>query len=83
MVYRVLWADTAKLLNLYLTCVHPHLEFNCMLWGPYTYKSISMLEFVQKFACQVCLKWWDMDYGSRLHLRITQLSTHQQYTIKK
>jgi len=49
------------------------------LWDPYTYKNISMLEPVQKFACKVCLKQWELDCDSMLHLLgITRLSTRQQ-----
>ena len=51
----------------------------CTLWDPYTYKNIFMLESVQKFARKVCLKWWDLDYNSMLHLLgITRLSTRYQ-----
>ena len=39
-----------------------------------------MLESVQKFVCKVCLKRWDVDYDSMLHLLgITRLSTHRQF----
>jgi len=63
------WADTATLLNLYITCVRPCLEYACTLWDPYTYKTIFMLESVQKFACKVGLKRRrDLDYNSMLHL---------------
>ena len=74
------WADTATLLNLYLTCVHSHLEYaRTSPWDPYTYKNIFMLESVQKFACKVRLKWWELDCGSMLHLLgITRLSTCRQ-----
>jgi len=52
------------LLNLYLTCVRSHLEYN-----------IFMLESVQKFACRV----WELDCDSMPHLLgITRLSTRQQ-----
>ena len=30
-------------------------------------RDIQMLESVQKFACKVCLKCWDMDYDNMLH----------------
>jgi len=82
------WADTATLLNLYLTCVHSHLEYTCVrshleyvctLWDPYAYKNIFMLESVQNFALKVCLKQWELDCDSMLHLLgITRLSTHRQ-----
>jgi len=74
------WPDTATLLNIYLNCVRPHFEYACTLWDPYTYKNISMLEPVKKFACKVCLKRWDLDCDSMLHLLgVTRLSTRQQY----
>ena len=39
-----------------------------------------MLESVQKFACKVRLKRWDLDYDSMLCLLgITRLSTHRQF----
>jgi len=68
MPYRPFWADTATLLNVYITCVRPCLEYACTLWDPYTYKTIFMLESVQKFACKVGLKRRDLDYDSMLHL---------------
>ena len=82
MLYRQFycWADTTTLLILYLTCIHPHLEYACTLWDPYTCKETHMIESVQKFACKVCLKCWDSDYDAMLHLLgITHLSTRQQY----
>jgi len=67
------------LLNFYLNFVRSHLEYACTLWDPYTYKNIFMLESVQKFACRVCLKWWELDCDSMPHLLgITRLSTHRQ-----
>jgi len=40
---------------------------------------IFMLESVQEFACKVCLKQWELDCDSMLHLLgITRLSTCQQ-----
>ena len=57
------WADTDTLRTLYLTCVHPHLEYASQLWDPYTTKDISLLESVQKFAMKIlCSKKWDLSY---------------------
>ena len=40
----------------------------------------ELLESVQKFACKVCLKCWDMDYQSMLHcLDIPPLSVRRRY----
>ena len=30
-------------------------------------RDIQLLESVQRFACKVCLKYWDMDYVNMLH----------------
>ena len=39
-----------------------------------------MLESVQKFACKVCLKCWDMDYGNMLHcLDLPPLCVRRQH----
>ena len=44
--------------------------------GPlYTQKGTQALESLQKFACKVCLKRWDMDYESMLQqLELTSSS---------
>ena len=43
-------------------------------------KDIRMLKSVQKFACKVCLKCWDMYYDNMLHcLNLPCLSERRQY----
>ena len=82
MLYRQFytWADTSTLLRIYLTCIRPHLEYACQLWDPYTDKGTQALESVQKFACKVCLKRWDMDYESMLQqLELTSLSQRRNF----
>ena len=84
MLYRQFytWADTSTLLRIYLTCIRPH-QYVCQLWDPYTDKGTQALESVQKFACKVCLKQWDMDYESMLeqleltlsHCKLLKLTT--------
>ena len=74
------WADTSTLITIYLTCIRPHLEYAAQLWDPYNKKYIELLESVQKFACKVCLKCWDMDYQNMLHcLDIPPLSVRHRY----
>ena len=74
------WADTHTLRCLYLVCIRPHLEYACQLWDPYLTGDINMLESVQKFACRVCLKRWDLDYYNMLLLLdIPPLSTRRKY----
>jgi len=82
MLYRQFstWADTYTLRCLYLTCIRPHLEYACQLWDPYATGSINMVESIQKFACRVCLRQWDLDYDSVLRLLdIPPLSTRRKY----
>ena len=82
MLYRQFytWADTSTLLRIYLTCIRPHLEYACQLWDPYTDKGTQALESVQKFACKVCLKRWDVDYESMLQqLELTSLSQRRTF----
>ena len=60
---------------LHLPCIRAHLEYAYQLWDPYTDKGTQALESVQKFACEVRLKRWDMDYESMLQqLELTSLS---------
>ena len=74
------WADSNTLLLIYRTCIKPHLEYACQLWGPFLNKGMQSLEPVQKFACKVRLKQWDMDYDSMLQLlNLPSLSVCRKY----
>ena len=67
-------ADSDILRQFYLSCIRPHLEYACTVWDPYLAKEKALLEAVQKFACKVCCKNWNMDYESMLaHLNIPSL----------
>ena len=69
MLYRQFnWANTKTIPHICITCIRPHLEYACQLWDPYTNKDSQLLEDVQKFACKVCLKQWNLDYHSMLCL---------------
>ena len=59
-------ADTSTIKMLYLTLVRPHLEYGNQVWDPYHIKDLKLLEDVQKFACKVCLKNWNMSYDEML-----------------
>ena len=59
-------ADTDIIRKLYITIVRPHLEYASQVWDPYLLKDQQTLESVQKFACQVCLKRWDLNYSTML-----------------
>ena len=57
--------------RLYLSCIRPHLEYACSVRDPYLTIERSLLEDVQKFACNVWCKNWHIDYESMLtHLNI-------------
>ena len=67
-------ADSDTLRQFYLSCIRPHLEYACTVWDPYLAKEKALLEAVQKFACKVCCKNWNMDYESMLaYLNIPSL----------
>ena len=56
------------------------MEYACQLWDPFLNKGMQSLEAVQKFACEVCLKQWDLDYDSMLQLlNLPRLSVHRKY----
>ena len=85
MLYRqcYAWADTSTLLTVYSTCIRPHLEYASQLWDPYNKKDAELLESVQKYACKVWLKCWNMDYQNMLHclnLLYTTVSKALLYT---
>ena len=82
MLYRQFysWVDSNTLLLIYRTCIKPHLEYACQLWDPFLNKGMQSLEAVQKFACKVCLKQWDLDYDSMLQLlNLPRLSVCRKY----
>ena len=74
------YSDTETPRCIYLTCIQPHLEDACQLWDPYTHKATEILESVQKFACKVFLKQWNMLYDDMLKtLNIPSLSIRRKY----
>ena len=74
------WENTSVLQSIYITCVHPHLEYAAQLWDLHIKRDIQMLESVQTFACKVCLKCWDMDYDNMLHcLDLSLLHVRHQH----
>ena len=75
-----LYVQQAKKTSIYITCICPHLEYAAQLWDPHVKRDVQMLESVQKFACKVCLKCWDMDYDNMLHcLDLPPLRVRRQH----
>ena len=67
-VSRILWL----LWHLYIIYVRPHLEYASSLWDPSTH---YLIETVQRFACEVIMKQWNIDYHVSLStLDLPQLS---------
>ena len=72
------WADT-NILSFFTLPAYARI-YACQLWDPYTSKSWLSLEAVQKFACKVCLKMWDLDYNTMLQLlNLPPLSVRREY----
>jgi len=69
--------DTLK--QLYTAFVRPHLEYAVPVWDPHLTKDINALEAVQRFACRVCTKSWDMSYSDMLQtMNIPRLSERRR-----
>ena len=52
--------------KLYIAIIRPHLEYASQVWDPHLLKGQQTLENIQKFACTVCLKQWDLSYPTLL-----------------
>ena len=48
--------------KLYVSLVHPHLEYADSIWHSYSAKNCDIVESVQRFAGRVCLNCWDIGY---------------------
>ena len=59
-------ASTSTLLQLYLSCIRPDLEYAVAVWSPHQKCLINSLESVQKFSLRVCSKQWDTNYHTLL-----------------
>ena len=82
MLYRTFYvhANSSSLIQLYLSLVHPHLEYGCAVWDPYTKNDINQLEGVQKFVLRVCCKQWSTSYEDLLSLtNIPELKTRRTF----
>ena len=75
--YRYSHVDTLK--QLYVAFIRPHLENATAVWDPHLSKDILELESVQRFACRVCTKSWDILYCDMLStLNIHPLSERRK-----
>ena len=52
--------------QLYVAFIRPHLEYATAVWDPHLSKDILELESVQRFACRICTKSWDVPYCDML-----------------
>ena len=53
-------------LKIYKAFIRPHMEYASIMWDPYHYKDIQMLENTQKFALRICFKDWSSQYDDLL-----------------
>ena len=57
--YAHIYCDPAKLLSLYISLVHPRLEYACPVLSPHTSaKSFNQLKHVQKFGLRLVMHEW-------------------------
>ena len=70
LIYRRFYgsADQTTLKQLYLSLVHPHLEYACQIWDPHLVKDQKMLENIEKFGCRLAAHHWDASYQELLEL---------------
>ena len=61
-------AEPHTLLQLYLSLIHPHLEYASSVWNSYLQRDIIKLENVQRFGLKICSKQWDQGYTLLLEL---------------
>ncbi len=59
---------SATLEQLYLSIVHPHLDYACQIWDPHLAKDKKKLEDVQRFACRLASHQWNASYHNLLQL---------------
>ena len=60
-------ATPSTMLQLYLSCIRPDLEYAVPAWDPHLQCLINSLEAVQKFAMRVCTKQWSSNYNAVLN----------------
>ena len=59
-------ADKDIIRKLYTAIARPYLEYATQVWDPHLLKDQQTLENIQKFACRVYLKQWDLSYPTML-----------------
>ena len=70
--------DSTTLVQLYQSLVRPHMEYASEVWDPHTQKNRNKLEDIQKFACKIATRRWDLGYQELLELTgIPSLATRR------
>ena len=62
------FSTPASLFQMYISLVHPNLEYASQVWNPYKVREVNSLEQVQKFGLRMCAKSWDTSYQELLQL---------------
>ena len=57
-IYRHFYANcnTISLFNLYISLVHPCLEYACSVWSPHSSGAVAWIESIQKLGLRIV--WW-------------------------
>ena len=58
--------DNAMFRALYVSLVHPHLEYASQIWNPHLIRDIQALEKVQRHATKLVPELQHLSYGNRL-----------------
>ena len=53
---------------MYISLVHPNLEYASQVWSPYKVWEVNSIEGAQKFALRMYAKNWDANYEELLQL---------------
>ena len=73
------FSTPASLFQMYISLVHPNLEYASQIWNPYKVREVNSLEQVQKFGLRMCAKSWDTSYQELLQLfSLPDLQQHRQ-----
>jgi len=72
-------ASTASMLQVYLACIRPDLEYAAPVWSPHQQGLKDQIEGVQKLALKICTKQWTTSYSTLLTLtRVPSLEKRRQ-----
>ena len=75
-------ASTASMLQVYLACIRPDLEYAAPVWSPHQQGLKDQIEGVQKLALKICTKQWTTSYSTLLTLTRVPSSEKRRQILK-